>query len=72
MSFRHSTRVVSVLCAVWIFSAVTLAQQKRLLRVEDLFAVKTIVELELSPSGNEIVYLLKEANLKDNRYVRTL
>ena len=70
--FQYSTRVVSVLCALLIFSPMTLAQQKRLLRVEDLFAVKTIVELQLSPSGNEVVYLLQETNLKDNRHVRTM
>ena len=72
MPSRYSTRVISVLCALLIFPPTTLAQQKRLLGIEDLLAVKTIVELELSPSGNEVVYLLQEANLKDNRNVRTM
>src|SRR5215467_4419770 len=76
MSSRYYTRVVSVLSALYIVShigsLVALAQQKRSLRVEDLFAAKSIVELELSPSGNEIVYVLQEVNLKENRYERTM
>jgi dipeptidyl aminopeptidase/acylaminoacyl peptidase len=76
MSHKCATRVISVLCALaFIFDPSGLgarAQQKRLLQLDDLFGVRQIVELELSPSGSEILYALQEANLNENRYVKTL
>ena len=48
------------------------AQNKLPLRPEDLLAVKDIVDLQLAPDGREILYVVKEVDLKAGQYVQTI
>jgi len=48
------------------------AQTKRPLRPEDLLAVKDIVDVQLAPDGREVLYVVKEADLKAGQYVQTI
>src|SRR5260370_5943060 len=76
MFSRHTTRLISVLCALafafHLSDLLAPAQQKRLLQVDDLFRMKDIVELEMSPSGNDVLYAQQEMSLKEIRHVKTV
>jgi dipeptidyl aminopeptidase/acylaminoacyl peptidase len=48
------------------------AQQNRLLQPEDLFTLKDVQELKLSPDGREIIFTIRETNLKDDQNVNTI
>jgi len=76
MLFVNTQRAISVFCgivfAINLSSVAASAQKKRLLQVDDIFAVKQIVDLQMSPPGDEIIYVLQEANLKENRFVKTI
>jgi dipeptidyl aminopeptidase/acylaminoacyl peptidase len=47
------------------------AQQKRLLQPDDLFTLKEIVEVRLSPDGQEAIFTIRETLLKEDRNVNT-
>jgi len=58
--------------AINLTSVAVSAQKKRLLQIDDLFAVKNIVDLQLSPSGNEVLYVQEETKVRENCYVKTI
>jgi dipeptidyl aminopeptidase/acylaminoacyl peptidase len=46
--------------------------QKRPMQIEDFFSLKEVVDLQLSPLGDEVLYVLEQADLKTDRLVRTI
>jgi dipeptidyl aminopeptidase/acylaminoacyl peptidase len=46
--------------------------QKRAIQLEDLLALSEVEDLQLSPSGDEVLYVLKQASLTQDRFLRSI
>lgn len=69
--FRTS---LSVLLALFCFAGglPLYAQKDRLLQPEDLFSLKEVQTLKLSPDGREVIFTVRETNLKEDRNINTI
>jgi dipeptidyl aminopeptidase/acylaminoacyl peptidase len=72
LRFRRLICALCVLALALQSNQFCVAQQKRLLQIDDLFTVKQIIDLQMSPSGNSAMYVQQEIDLKGNCYRRTI
>ncbi|HHM23922.1 MAG TPA: hypothetical protein ENJ23_02680, partial [Bacteroidetes bacterium] len=54
--------------ALLILAVSAFAQDKRVMNIQDVFKVKSLSDTELSPDGKWILFGVREADFKKNRY----
>ncbi len=70
-SFRSRLLAALALLCFVVGNIPLYAQQSRLLQSEDLFSLKEVQELRLSPDGRDVIFTFRETNLKEDRNVNT-
>ncbi|MEZ4588621.1 MAG: S9 family peptidase [Gemmatimonadales bacterium] len=56
MQFRH--RLAIALASLWLSAAPLAAQAKRVATVDDLMRLKTVTDVQLSPDGSKVAYVV--------------
>ena len=60
-------KILSLVCLLLLISVFTNAQSKRNLTVDDFFKIKDLEDIQISPDGKWIAYVVKSFDLKKDK-----
>lgn len=69
---RRLLYATACLSLTWATPVPMAGQNGKPLQPEDLLAVRDVTDLELAPNGREVIYVMKEANLKSEQMEQTI
>jgi dipeptidyl aminopeptidase/acylaminoacyl peptidase len=72
MRSRHCVCLLALIALIALSFAPASAQARKPLEPADLLAWKSIERVELSPDGQQVIYVVKEPDFKENRFVKSL
>jgi dipeptidyl aminopeptidase/acylaminoacyl peptidase len=64
-NFAASLTVLFIIC---LLSLTAIAVEKRPVKIDDIFTLKEIREVQVSPDGNSILYVVSQADFEQNAY----
>src|ERR1041384_8207135 len=59
-------RIAAIVFSLTLLASICLAQQKRPMTFEDVLALKSVSDAQISPDGKWVAYVVTSADMKEN------